>query len=157
MADFDPPLFPVGSPAFDMRLTSLEAIPEELRAQVLGIAVDVIDRHMLLPDLVLSAMRLYPDLPGKWLLVDPWHERNAARDGDGLVFIAGAVRDYALDGHIQAIAKYFQITWDVLRTHGSFDRTVVDLMKTYPGDPATLDAADSAIRAVLKSSTVRCT
>ncbi|WAL49629.1 DUF5677 domain-containing protein [Rhodococcus pyridinivorans] len=148
MADLDPPLFPGGSRAFEMRLTSLEAIREEVRSQVLGIAVDIIDRHALLPDLVLSALRFYPDLPGRWLLVDPWSDRVIADDGESLAFLANAVRDYALDGHVQAIAKFFQISWDVLRGKASFGKDVAELLKPYPGDPATRNIADSAIRSI---------
>lgn len=128
----------------DGRLTSLEALDSSARSALNPITKDLKELD-LLPDELLSAFRLYKDVPGAWLLVDPWSPE--ADEDAALSFLAEVLTTCIIDGHAEAMVKFVLIGWGVLTRTFSASSETIDLLKTYPGDPAKVGAADSVVRA----------
>ncbi len=134
--------------ALDGRLTSLEAVPVGSRATVLPTLQREISDAGAMPGLLLAALRLYPDLPGRWLLVDAFdyrHDEHAP--DDALSFLSEVVRVVAIDGHREALLKFVPMAWAVVTGNFRSDQDTIDVLKTYPGDATLRSKADTVIRA----------
>ena len=130
----------------DGRLTSLEAIDAAARS-MLSPSTEDLKELDLIPDELPSALRLYGRVPGAWLVLDPWS--SGAGEDAALSFLGDVLTTCAIDGHIEAMVKFVQIGWGVLTRTFSTSSKMIDLLKTYPADPAQVGAADSVIRASL--------
>lgn len=131
--------------AVDGRLTSLERIPVEIRGEIIEALRNRSRVEKLLPKEILGVMRMYEDLPGGWLLVDPW----AAVEGDDLEesmnWLARAIVTVVSERHLNALVKASTFGWLVLnrRLHlpSEFGAVLID----YPVNEERRGAADAMI------------
>jgi hypothetical protein len=131
----------------DGRLTSLERVPEATRKVMLSTLEPEIARRALIASPLLALLRLYRDLPGAWLLVDPYRDREIPDEAD-LLPVASSLRNVATNGHLEALVKFTGMAWDVLTGQLSTTPEVVTLLKDYPGDKTLAAHADTVIRAM---------
>lgn len=137
----------------DGRLTSLETVEEVVREGVVAALTHEMAEAGVLPDPLLAALRLYDDLPGRWLLVDPCADADSEiTDDEALSFLGQAVVACVSDGHKEAMLKFVGINWAVLTKRFSSDVRTIDLLKVYPRDPETVKIADTVIRAAFGAS-----
>jgi len=139
--------------SLDGRLTSLDQIPEQFHEQIVDIARDRNATDILIPTELRSVLRLYPNLPGRWLLIEPWSDGNLdANSADGLNLLALTLTGIMADGHKEALLKFLPLSWDVLTANISFPREQIDLLMDYPANKAKWPSADSVIRASFGAS-----
>lgn len=136
-------------PRFDGRLSTLESWTPEQRAAHRDSLIEAIDDAGLLPDSLLAALRLYPEMPGAWLLVEPWAERDldgGAFDG-GLTLLARALANWGKGDHLNALTKYLTFCWAALAGGMTWDPMFSEYLKDFPGAVAKRSQAASMIRA----------
>jgi hypothetical protein len=137
----------------DGRFTSLETTRAELRQRVVDALSSTIEDADVLPDPLLAVLRLYDELPGRWLLVDPWPERDLAVSlEDARSMLTQSIVACVGDGHREAMLKFVGITWAVITKKFRADSATIEMLKTYPRDPSTVGAADSVVRASFGAS-----
>jgi len=130
--------------AVDGRLTSLQHIPVEIRDGI----VEAFQGHRrfeeLLTEEVLGVMRMYEDLPGQWLLVDPW-----TAEGDNLEesmnWLARAIVTVVGDRHLNALVKAPTFGWLVLNRQVHFPQEFGEMLIDYPINEEKQGAADAMI------------
>lgn len=146
-------VLPTEMVALDGRLTSLEAVPEASRATVLPALEREISNAGAMPGLLLAALRHYPDLPGRWLLVDAFDYRDDEHAADeALGFLSEVVRVVSLNAHREALLKFVPMAWAVVTGTFRSDQDTIDVLKTYPGDASLWSKADTVIRASFGAS-----
>lgn len=102
----------------------------------------------VIPPCLLPALRLYPELPGAWLLVDPWsHVDPGLTTEDALGFLAEVIVELVSDENKQALLKFVPLGWLVLRQKLRMPREMISILKNYPGGEASRPFADSLIGA----------
>lgn len=126
----------------DGRLTGLERLADEVPSAA-SIVRSRAKKHGLLSERVAGALASYPYRPAEWLVRRSVEPPSVA----DVETVQRAMHAVIEDGHREALVKCLQ-TWSaaiagVLRT----DATFIKLLKFYPDDSGTRDAADSAIRA----------
>lgn len=92
--------------ALDGRLTSLERFSDEDRARLVKAfrAIDI--RSRLFPPELLGVLLLYEDLPGRWLVVDPWFEgAKLPTPDESINYLAEAVVTAIADPSANAMVK----------------------------------------------------
>ncbi len=136
----------VDSLAMDGRLTSLEAVDAAARAKVESDLVRDLRETDALPELLVAVLRRYESPPGAWLLIDPWPTPEVS-DDEAMSYLADVLVRCVGDGHREAMVKFVGITWGVLTKSLSAPPSTIDLWRSYPRDPATVDMADASIRA----------
>lgn len=126
----------------DGRLTGLDRLAA-LHPPAAEIVRREADRHRLLPDPIVRALRSYPFRPASWLT--PGEMSPPGQDDVDL--LARAIGSIVRDGHQEAILKCLPI-WSAVHA-GTFRSSpeVIDLLKTYPDDPTTVSRADTVVRA----------
>lgn len=127
----------------DGRLTNLvrlvEAVPE---------ARDVLVRqardHGLMSPVVARVLASYPFMPALWLT---GFEEVSLPEQPQIDLLKKALIEVLRDEHREAVLKCFRI-WSTVQA-GTFrsDAATIDLLKTYPDDPAKRSQADTAVRA----------
>lgn len=133
---------------FDGRLSTLESWSHKDRAKHRAALVKVIEDENLLPDEVLAVLRLYDDLPGAWLLLEPWVDRNVDVDmNDALLLLARAIAEWARGDHLNALTKYLTFCWAALAGGMTWDPDFADHMADFPANYSKRAAAGSMIRA----------
>jgi hypothetical protein len=97
---------------FDGRLTSIDAVPEVLRPKILatfeesGVVADA------MPPALLPVLRLYDDVPGAWLLLDPFADTDTEPAADEAAnVLLRAMVDVIGDGHLNALVKSAPFGW----------------------------------------------
>jgi hypothetical protein len=132
---------------FDGRLTSIEAIPEALRPQILDAVGDSRAAADAIPPALLPMLRLYDDVPGGWLLVDPFTDVETRLTADEAVnVLLRAMVDVISDGHLNALVKCAPLGWRILRRKVSFPASEVELLRDYPTNRETRGRVDAMIR-----------
>lgn len=133
--------------ALDGRLTSLERFPEEDRPQVVQALTDFPEHARLLPPQLIGVLKLYEQLPGRWLVVEPWEASNSAPSPDESVnFLAHAIVSVIADAGLNAVTKTPPYAWQLLRGKVSLPREIVDLLRDYPLDEEKRPMAEATIR-----------
>ena len=90
--------------AVDGRPTSLERLPVETRD---GIVESLRGHHHFAEpatEEVLGVLRMYEDLPGRWLLVDPWTAKEEELE-ESVNWLARAIVKIVGDRHVNALVK----------------------------------------------------
>lgn len=131
--------------ACDGRLTSLERVPAEAREELLSRVRDHPDLDEFLPSAVIGVLRLYPSLPGSWILVAPWRDRESPSPEESLNFLARSLVRVISDRHLNALVKTAPLGWLILNRRVHLPKDVIDLLVDYPGNPATKERADAMI------------
>lgn len=130
--------------AVDGRLTSLERIPVETRKDI----VEVLRGHHrfgeLLTEEVLGVMRMYEDLPGQWLLVDPWTHDEDDRE-ESMNWLARSIVAVVGDRHLNALVKASTFGWRLLSRRVHFPSKFGEVLIDYPVNEERRDAADAMI------------
>lgn len=128
----------------DGRLTSLDRLVGA-EPDAAGVIRKHATRLGLLPSSVARALASYPttERPAAWLVELPWKPPGQAE----VELLARAISEILRDGHREALIKCLPI-WSAVQA-GTFrsDSRTIELLKPYPGDPATRSQADSVIRA----------
>lgn len=126
----------------DGRLTSLDRLVEKV-PDARGFIRDRARELGLLPQSVARALASYPERPAAWLVDLDF----TPPDQPEVDLLARAILEALRDGHRESIIKCLSI-WSAVQA-GTFrsDASTIDLLKTYPNDPATRSMADSLIRA----------
>lgn len=133
---------------FDGRLSTLEQWSSDSRAKHIDALVAAIDSGGLMPDAVLAVFRLYRDLPGSWLLVEPWKDRDTSDSvEDGLVLLASAVTEWGKGDHVNALTKYLTFCWAALAGGMTWDKSFTEFLSDFPTNTAKRGRAASIIRA----------
>jgi hypothetical protein len=130
--------------AVDGRLTSLERIPVETRN---GIVEALRGHHHfaeLLTEEVLGVLRMYEDLPGRWLLVDPWTAKEEELE-ESVNWLARAIVKIVGDRHLNALVKASTFGWLVLNRRMHFPQEFGEVLIDYPVNEEKRDAADAMI------------
>ena len=129
----------------DGRLTTLEAVPDEVRNDI----VELVRNHPRFSDLispeVVGVMTLYPDMPGSWLLAEPWDDVDAIESEAAMNHIAEAMVEVASDRHLNALVKTSTFGWLVLTNKMTMPEELGELLSDYPLDESKRGAADAAI------------
>lgn len=135
------------SPEFscDGRLTSLERFPPYLRTQLLADFVGRTDASLLFAPSILGVFRLYPSIPGSWLLVEPWKSSKCPSEEESLNFLAGSIVKVLSDRHLNALTKTPPFGWLVLKQKIHLPHDLIDLLIDYPTNPSKRSAADAII------------
>lgn len=133
---------------FDGRLSTLESWSAKDRAKHLGALVKVVEDENLLPDEVLAVLRLYDDLPGAWLLLEPWADRTLDVDtDDALLLLARAIAEWARGDHLNALTKYLTFCWAALAGGMTWDPDFAEHVADFPANHSKRAGAGSMIRA----------
>ncbi|MDI1343915.1 MAG: DUF5677 domain-containing protein [Pseudolabrys sp.] len=133
---------------FDGRLSTLEGWSSKDRARHLPALVKAIGDGGLLPDKVLAVLRLYENLPGGWLLVDPWADRKVSVKMDSaLTLLARAIAEWSRGDHLNALTKYLTFCWAVLAGGMTWDKKFAEYMSDFPANSSRRSAAGTMIRA----------
>lgn len=137
----------------DGRLTSLQDVPESGRAALLPLLTEKIISAAAMPDLLLAGLRLYSDLPGRWLLVDGFDHRDIEHSSDeALNFMSDVVRLLAIDREREALLKFVPLAWSMVTGAFRSDQTIADVLEGYPGNADLRVLADTTIRASFGAS-----
>jgi len=127
----------------DGRLTNLvrlaDAVPEA-RDVLVPRARD----HGLVSPAVARVLASYPFMPALWLT---GFEEVSSPGQPEIDLLKEALIEVLSDGHREAVLKCFR-TWSTVQA-GTFrsDAATIDLLKSYPDDPAKRSQGDSAVRA----------
>lgn len=128
----------------DGRLTSLDRLAAVDPAAERCVRERAI-QHSLLSDAVERVLASYPagERPASWLIRSDFTVAGRAE----IDFLARAIIEVLKDDHREGILKCLPI-WSAVQA-GRFrsSQETIDLLKVYPGDPATRPKADSVIRA----------
>lgn len=131
--------------AVDGRLTSLEGIPVEIRDDI----VEAFRVHYrfeeLLPEEILGVMRMYDDLPGRWLLIDPWVDVRGDEVEEAMNWLARAIVTVVGDRHLNALVKASTFGWLVLNRRVHFPSEFGEILIDYPVNDEKRGAADAMI------------
>lgn len=101
-----------------------------------------------MPDALLATLREYPDVPGAWLLLDPFADRVLTLDAFAyLSTLARGLVGWAQREHVEALCKFLTIAWQVQRRNYSTDKISIDALHDYPSKPGKFPKADLIIRA----------
>lgn len=126
----------------DGRVTALEAIAAEHRAAIVDVARQD-EFAELFPAVVTALALLYDDLPGSWLLADPWPDPAIALE-DAATDLARAIVGAAMTNN--AIVKTPTLRWQVatgqMHLPPALERELLD----FPNDADGRAAAEAAIR-----------
>lgn len=131
--------------AVDGRLTSLDRTPVEIRDDIVEALRDHHRFEELLPEEILGVMRMYGDLPGRWLLVDPWTVVGESHLEEPMNFLARAVVTVVGDRHLNAIVKAATFGWLVLNRRVHFPSEFGEVLIDYPVNEEKRGAADAMI------------
>lgn len=130
----------------DGRLSSIEATPSELRAKAVATLVPIMRELRLVPPEMIAALRLYRDVPGAWLVVEPWADVGSEVDPDtALQFLLQALLDVH-DDHREALVKFIETTWLVQMGTFRASSELIDHFKMYPTIRSDWPRVDSMIR-----------
>lgn len=131
--------------AVDGRLTSIERIPVEIRDEI----IEALRRHYRFAELlsgeILGVVRLYDDLPGRWLLVDPWHDVDADDDEASMNQLGGAIVKVVGDRHLNALVKVTTFGWLILTSRLHMPAEAGEVLIDYPVNEEKRGAADAMI------------
>jgi hypothetical protein len=132
---------------FDGRLTSLDAIPEVLRSQVLGIFRESSAAADAIPPQLPPVLHLYDEVPGAWLLLDPFAGADTQLTPEEAAnVLLRAMGDVVSEGHLNALVKCAPLGWRILRGKITFPASEVELLRDYPRNPETRGQVDAMIR-----------
>lgn len=132
--------------AFDGRLTSIEAIPPEMREAVLAEFRKGRRFTDLIGPEVTGVLSLYPDSPGRWLLVDPWLGEEIPSPEDSMDLLREAIVSVLMDRHTNALVKSGTVGWRVLRhTLSIHSEKTMEALKDWPTVEETRAAGDAVI------------
>lgn len=136
-------------PRFDGKLSTLETWTEEERAEFGPALVAQIDAKALLPDTTLFLLRQYPNVPGAWLLLDPWAgvDLDPSFLEESLQVAAQAIAEWGKGGHLNALTKYLTFCWAALAGGMTWDPEFGDYLKDFPVAVAKREKAGTMIRA----------
>lgn len=128
----------------DGRLTSLEAFPAALRADVLDLRVRF--PAAVPPELSTLAV-FFPEMPGSWFLAGWADESHCPTLDASLNRLSDSVLTVLGDRHHEALVKFVPLAWTVVSGTGSFEPTVIEVLHDYPSVESKFPMADSIIRA----------
>jgi hypothetical protein len=132
--------------AFDGRLTSIEAIPSEMREAVLAEFRKGRRFTDLIGPEIAGVLSLYPDSPGRWLLVDPWLGKEISSPEDAMDLLREAIVSVLMDRHTNALVKSATVGWRVLRrTLSIHSEKTMEALKDWPTVEETRAAGDAVI------------
>jgi len=131
--------------AVDGRLTSIERIPVEIRDDIIEVFRS--HRHIeeLLPEEILGVMRMYEELPGGWLLVDPWTAVGEDDLEESMNWLARTIVTVVGDRHLNALVKASTFGWLVLNRRVHFPAELGEVLIDYPVNEEKRGAADAMI------------
>lgn len=134
---------PGGAVRLDGRMTSLEAVSDEHRAKVID-AIEQLDRPSIMPDLVVAAASLYDNVPGAWLLLDPW-DTPAVPPDTALRAMADALIAVVSDRHLNALVKAAPFGWELRSGRVHLPGEVAADLVDYPVVAENRGKADAVI------------
>lgn len=145
LAQIEPGDFPEGA-GLDGRLTSLEAIEEERREQILR----VLREHPLAAELfdnsVLGVVRLYGSrLPGSWLFAGIEQEGAPLSEEDALAAMANSIVEVLSDRHLNALVKAAPFGWMLQSGRLQIGPGMADELIGYPMVEENVGKADAFI------------
>lgn len=129
------------------RLIDIENIDARLRSEIIESlnAYNILEE--LVPDRVLATLRLYPEIPGGWLLVKPFEDRILdITDEVALHFAASAIMAAIKSGARNAKIKFPLLESLALGNKIKVGLEEARLHSAYPNDPANLKKAEATIR-----------
>lgn len=130
--------------AVDGKLTSLERIPVGARDDI----VEAFRGHHRFGELltreILGVMRMYENLPGGWLLVDPWTSKQNDLE-ESMNWLAQAIVTVVGDRHLNALVKASTFGWLILTRRMRFPREFGEVLIDYPVNEEKRGAADAMI------------
>jgi Family of unknown function (DUF5677) len=130
----------------DGRLTSLEACTPTGRAALFSLLDDQELRFNLVPPELVGVLRMYADLPGAWLLVEPWADLDGIPDFEAATAIfTDAVVGVLEDRHLNALTKAAPFGWSLLAGEMRFVDQLGDVLINYPMDMEKRSQADAFI------------
>jgi Family of unknown function (DUF5677) len=133
--------------AIDGRLTSLERIPAEYRPVIVAELSGSGLLDIALPDELLAVLRLYRDVPGAWLLVDPLADRTPAISDDAAVtYLAQAFVKAIEDSHRKALVVFPGLQWLCYRKKISVTPDMATAFDKFPHNLEGQSAADASVR-----------
>ncbi|GAA3968637.1 DUF5677 domain-containing protein [Gordonia caeni] len=129
--------------AIDGRLTNLDAVLSSHPA-LMESACARAHEHGLLPESVVGVLRVYPDVPARWLIgtdIEPPTQAGVNLLSRGLLEVIGK-------GHWEALVKCLTI-WGMVQV-GVFktsDSAMIEVLRKFPNDPETRARAETVVRA----------
>ncbi len=139
--------------ALDGRLTSLDRFPADERKKLVERFKVLSDRALLFPPELLGVLALYENLPGAWLLLDPWRASSAVPDADDSVnLLARAVVRAIVDPSANAMIKAATIGWELRSGKTKVPREVGEVLVGYPLDTEKRPEAEATIRSSFLAS-----
>jgi hypothetical protein len=138
--------------SLDGRMSTLELWDDELRGRHKDFLVERGASLGVFPDDFIAVLRLYGNVPGGWLLLEPWRDKSIDIPVERTFgVLATALAEWARKGHVQALGKYLTFTWAVLRRTFTADAVLIDHLRDYPRVPSKMASAESLIRAAYGS------
>lgn len=136
-----------GEVIFDGRLTSIEAIPDVIRPTLIERFAEPSTAEYLLLREVGTVLSLYDDVPGAWLLVEPFDDPDSSVDLDEVTqTLVRAFTDVIRDDHLNALVKCPTLSWRILQGHLKLPAHIIDVLQDYPTDAGMQPMADGLIR-----------
>ena len=133
--------------ALDGRLTSLERFAGTDRAKVVQAFKDFPGHARLISADLMGVLSLYDELPGRWLLVDPWEGSTSVPSPDEAVnLLAHAIVKVIADASLNAVTKTPPYAWQLLRGKLRLPREMIDVLRDYPLDVEKRPLAEATIR-----------
>lgn len=130
----------------DGRLTSLEACTPRAREVLLALLENEELRASVIPAEVVGVLRIYSDVPGAWLLVDPWGGLDGVPDfDDATKLLTDAMVGALGDRHLNALTKAAPFGWSLVGGKMHFVGDQGDDLINYPMDDEKRDRADAFI------------
>lgn len=129
------------------RLTALERVPAERRAAIIGVLRAAGLLGVAVPDELLAILRQYHDVPGAWLLLEPFADRVLTLDGDdALTYLARAFVKAIGDGHRKALIVFPALQWLCYRKKVSVTAEMAKAFDKFPHNGEEQGAADASVR-----------
>lgn len=141
------------SVVFDGRLTSLDDISADIRTQIIGFLAKHPKREKYIPKQLVSILRLYDDVPGSWLLIDPWEADDGDQTEPSLQLLFDTAMLVVVDNHASSLAQLPTYQWQLLNGKAFVTQPEhAKWLANYPNVPDEIDKVDSIIKSHFKMS-----
>jgi hypothetical protein len=128
-----------GAPV-DGRLTSLERTPEDMRPAFLDVLREL--GPQAVPDALVGISHLYSAVPGAWFT---GFRKVEIQPDEAAETLGRAIFSAVTDTSVNAMVKFPQLGWRVLRQTVSVESSTVELLRDYPINPSTRSPAEAII------------
>jgi hypothetical protein len=132
--------------AIDGRLTSLERFRDDQRRQLVRTFEVSTDRSQVFPPELVGVLSLYDDVPGAWLLLNPWRGSSSIPSADDSInLLAQAVVAAIAEPSANAMVKASTISWNLRSGKTKIPREVGEVLVGYPLDAEKRPEAEATI------------